>query len=97
MFKIPCRDVRDFLYICFMKKLKTFGKAIAGALILIFVYCIYTADRVIMSFTPRTLTRFMLWSEIKLKEDERTYKTMLNSFARVSVVSLIIWLVWVFI
>ena len=79
-----------------MKKLKTFGKAIAGALILVFVYCIYTLDRVIMSFTPKTLTSFMLWSEIKLKEDERTYKTMLKSFIRVFIVSLIIWLVWVF-
>ena len=79
-----------------MKKLKTFGKAIAGALMLIFVYCIYTADRVIMSFTPKTLTRFMVWSEIAFKEDERTYNVMLSSLARVSIVSLIIWLVWLF-
>ena len=79
-----------------MKHIKTFGKAILGFTILAGLYVVYTTDRVIKAPTSYFQFGFKDWAELSKDERIRTYTDVYNSLARVSIVSLIIWLVWVF-
>ena len=79
-----------------MRHLKTFGKALLGFIILTSLYIIYTADRVIKAPTLYFQFGFKDWSELNKDERIRTYKDVYNSLARVVIVSLIIWLIWLF-
>ena len=79
-----------------MRHIKTFGKATLGFTILAGLYIVYTADRVIKAPTLYYQFGFKDWAELSKDERIRTYTDVYNSLARVSIVSLIIWLVWVF-
>ena len=80
-----------------MKHVQTFLKALLGFIILIALYSIYTADRIIKAPTLYFMFSFKDWAELNKDERIRTYTDVYNSLARVVIVSLIIWLVWLFI
>ena len=80
-----------------MKHVKTFLKALLGFVILIALYTIYTADRVIKAPTLYFMFSFKDWAELNKDERIRTHTDVYNSLARVIIVSLIIWLIWLFI
>ena len=79
-----------------MKHVKTFFKAVVGVIFLTVMYCVFIADRFLLAPFPRSLMRFQAWSQLSYKEEMRTYTDVYNSLARVFIVSLIIWLIWVF-
>lgn len=78
-----------------MRQLKTFLKAILGFIILTSLYIVYTADRVIKAPTLYFQFGFKDWSELNKNERIRTYTDVYNSLARVFIVSLIIWVLWI--
>jgi hypothetical protein len=79
-----------------MKHVKTFLKAVVGFIILIVLYTIYTADRIIKAPTLFFQFSFKDWAELNKDERIRTYTDVYKSLTRVIIVSLIIWLIWLF-
>ena len=76
--------------------MKHFFKTFVGLIIVLLLYLFFVADRIILSPLPNHQHRFLAWADLNVKDDLRTYRDVVNSIIRVVIVSLIIWLIWLF-
>lgn len=56
---------------------------ILNYILLALIYTLFVLDRIILSILSRHLPSFVAWAELHYSEENRTYKNVLKSLARV--------------
>jgi len=80
-----------------MKTLKTFFKALLGAIIIAFLYVLFVLDRLIVAFFPAEQKSFINWTDMDIKQELRSTNEIVNSFIRVVVLFILILILNLFI